>query len=168
MADSEYHDAVHAIIEQVFLRGVPLLVVDATRPGVIAPEHAKKTHGQDLHIALSPDYPLELEYAKDGLHATLAFSGTVMRCTFPWTSIWMVSISGTTEAVLIPSHAPPGRVDALRAQAASVAAPKEPEPPRVALKPRPFLRVLQGGKKTPDLRAVPPAPPNGKPPPKAS
>lgn len=176
MDEQKYFHAVHAIIEQIYLRGVPRVVVNATAPDVVVPEYLRKLHGEELALDLDPNYPMELEYTKEGLHATLSFHPTVTRCFLPWRSIWMIYVRGTPEAVLVPSHAPPAKLAAFMGSAQNPPSLRDTSESTSAkvnvsdeLKKaqKHSFRVIQGGKKTPDLRAVPPLPPNGHPPKKA-
>lgn len=67
--------------------GVPQMLVDTTAEGVIVPEWVRRRWGKELIIDLDPGYPLELLMDDDGVHADLAFQGTLQRCVFPWLSI---------------------------------------------------------------------------------
>ena len=94
-------------IEQHYSSGVtPRLVIDARRIDVIVPDYVRRKWGSELVIDLDPSYPLDLAYDEAGVHASLAFSGVVTRCTFAYAAIHRVLDRASGRGILIPAHEP--------------------------------------------------------------
>lgn len=94
-------------IEQLYAAGAtPRLMIDARRADVVVPDFLRAKWAAQLVIDLDAAYPLDLAYDTDGVHANLAFSGVVTRCTFSWPSIYQVIDRGTGRGIMIPAHEP--------------------------------------------------------------
>lgn len=131
-------------IEQLYTSGAtPRLVMDARRVDVVVPDFVRARWGAQLVIDLDASYPLDLAYDADGVHASLAFSGVVTRCTFGWASIYRVIDRASGRGIEVPAHQPPAELP--------------PELAYVMDEPRPVTEVVES--KKPTLAAVPAAAP---------
>lgn len=94
-------------IEQLYAAGAtPRLMIDARRADVVVPEFLRAKWAERLVIDLDAAYPLDLVYDDDGVHASLAFSGMVTRCTFAWPAIYRVLDRASGRGIVVPAHEP--------------------------------------------------------------
>lgn len=94
-------------IEQIYAAGAtPRLMIDARRADVVVPEFLRAKWAERLVIDLDAAYPLDLVYDVDGVHASLAFSGMVTRCTFAWPAIYRVLDRASGRGIVVPAHEP--------------------------------------------------------------
>jgi stringent starvation protein B len=100
------HPLAQAIDQLYEVGSIPRLVIDARRNDVVVPDFVRSKWGIELVIDLDPNYPLELAYDEVGVHASLAFSGIVTRCTFAYRSIYRLMDRATGHGVAIPAHEP--------------------------------------------------------------
>lgn len=83
-------------IEQAWDKGqTPRLLVLGDRPGVVLPQSVIKSHdGRPITIDLDPTYPMNPEFYDGsngiGMRVTLAFSGHIQQCSFPWNAMLAV------------------------------------------------------------------------------
>lgn len=167
------HPIAHAI-EQLYAAGMtPRLFIDARRADVVIPDFVRAKWAERLVIDLKASDPLDLEYDANGLHATLAFSGYVVRCSFAYASIYAILDRATGNGIPIPAHQPMPDLPPELAHASfeprpvtEVVESKDGKPPP---KLAPALAAVRGGaavlaqvepehrEPPPSLEAVPPA-----------
>jgi hypothetical protein len=136
------HPLVRAI-EQLYAAGAtPRLVIDARRIDVVVPDFLRVKWAERLVIDLDAAYPLDLAYDAAGVHASLAFSGVVSRCTFSWPSIYRIVDRADGRGIVVPAHEP--------------AAELPPELAYGTSEPRPVTEIAVAKKSA--LAAVPSAP----------
>lgn len=131
LVDSEGGDApprhpVALAIDHLHQHGAtPRLVIDARRADVSVPEHVRAKWAERLVIDLDPSYPLDLDVDETGVHASLAFSGLVTRCSFGFDAIYVIVERKTGQVVLVRDEPAAELPEALRAK------PPEEEKPRL-------------------------------------
>lgn len=85
------HHRIQAALDRIWNAGhTPKIVVDSSHKDVVIPEFVRAKWKENLPIDLLASYPLNLTYSETGISVDLAFSGSVCRCTFPWTRIRLV------------------------------------------------------------------------------
>jgi stringent starvation protein B len=138
------HPLVRAI-EQLYAAGAtPRLVIDARRIDVVVPDFLRVKWAERLVIDLDAAYPLDLAYDTAGVHASLAFSGVVSRCTFSWQSIYRIVDRADGRGIVVPAHEPAAELPPELAYGTS-----EPDPGRAV------TEIVDAKKSA--LAAVPPA-----------
>lgn len=115
---------VQSVIESLNAAGrCPRLHVNADFDGVVCPEFVRDKWRERLVIDLDPSYPLDLQFAEEGLEANLSFGGHVSRCIFPWGAIYVVADRNTGRGVVLDQNVPESVRQAQKAR---------PAPDRVA------------------------------------
>lgn len=142
MARDPIHHPIQQAIEDIWEAGhTPRIQVDARREDVSVPESVKARWGARLVLDLDAAWPLNLEYAAEGIAVDLAFQGQVTRCTLPWEAIYVVLDRSTGRGVVIEAHLPKDEapaeppVKAVRASSRPTpvaAVPSTPSPESVA------------------------------------
>lgn len=156
----------HRTMLDLLDRGVVMIHLDPRRDGVSVPEH----HAQDpwlrLHIAYGYNLPA-LDLDDEGVYAVLSFGGRDFGCSFPWESVYALTLpdeehQGAYWATSLPDENDPFFAGAVFQEGASgqpddapgpfqviegqgggtPTAMVEPSPP--ATKPQPHLRLVKG------------------------
>ncbi len=123
-------------IEDLYAAGTtPRLMIDARRLDVIVPDFLRAKWAERLVIDLDAAYPLDLAMDDAGVHANLAFSGAVTRCTFGWSSIYRVIDRANGRGIMIPAHEPPAELAAELLHAS--VGPRPGKPALAAVPPTP-------------------------------
>ena len=98
---------VQSVVESLYASGrCPRLHVNATLDGVVCPDFIREQWQERLIIDLDASYPLDLTFDDEGLSADLSFGGYVTRCTFPWTSIYVVADRATGRGIVLEQNMP--------------------------------------------------------------
>lgn len=107
MSGKAYHHPTESLLDDLWNAGhTPRIRINSTAQGVDVPEFVRAKHGTCLVIDLDPAWPLNLATSKESLQVDLAFQGTVYRCTFPWTSIYVVIDKTTGRGIVIEPYLP--------------------------------------------------------------
>lgn len=107
MRPQKVHHPIQAAIEDVYAAGhTPRLQIDARRRDVTVPDFIRRTWQARLVIDLDPSYPLDLEYAADGISVDLAFQGQVSRCKLAWAAVYAVIDRTTGRGIVVEAHLP--------------------------------------------------------------
>ena len=98
---------VQSVVESLYAAGrCPRLHVNATCEGVVCPDFIREQWQERLIIDLDASYPLDLNFAEDGIGADLSFGGYVTRCTFPWKAIYVVADRATGRGIVLDQNMP--------------------------------------------------------------
>lgn len=98
---------VQSVVESLYASGrCPRLHVNATLDGVVCPDFIREQWQERLIIDLDASYPLDLTFDEHGIGADLSFGGYVTRCTFPWTSIYVVADRATGHGIVLEQNMP--------------------------------------------------------------
>ncbi len=128
------------LLDHIWNEGhTPRLIINATHKDVIIPDWLRAQHKDHLVLDLQADYPLNIEFDPEKFSVDLAFSGTVVRCTVPWSRIAVVVDRNTGQGYKFVPEVP-ANDDTPR----QVAMPSTEEP---ATEPKRKFGVIQGGKK---------------------
>lgn len=168
---------VQVAIDAIFWEGgTPRIQVDATREGVVVPQHVSARWGKKLVLDLDASWPLNLEYDEAGVHVDLAFAGSVMRCLLPYEAIYVVVDRQTGRGSYFPEWAPdpdagdvpmrPSRRPGALAEARIDDYANESDLPRLKSVPPlksspPAKPALKSPPSKPALKSVPPVAPEG-------
>lgn len=160
--ESHLREAIEGAVLGMTRRGVsPQLFVDATDAGVEVPEHVREQWRERLWLNLNPAWPIALAFDDEALYADLGFQGVLMRCRFPYHSVWAVFEGGSHEGLLFEAHVPATvraeieRAREIAAEARSAGTPEAPGPEPPETRPpedptprrvAPNLRLVKGGK----------------------
>lgn len=130
------HHYIQSVIESIRDRKhTPRLQLDARAADV--PAYIRAKWGARLVIDLDGSWPLNLEYTKAGVEVDLAFSGLVVRCVLPWSSIYVVIDRDTGNGAVFEANAP----HAPWSDATPPAPPAPLEPPKL------HLTAITGGER---------------------
>ena len=121
---------VQSVIESLNAAGrCPRLHVNADFDGVECPDFVREKWRERLVIDLDPSYPLDLQFADEGLEVNLSFGGHVSRCVFPWGAIYVVADRNTGRGVVLDQNVPESVRQAQKARPTPERAPDPaPEP----------------------------------------
>ena len=134
--------ALQTLLDSIWNEGhTPQIVVDATSPKVVVPEHVRARWKDALAIDLDANYPLNIDFSDLGISADLAFQGHVCRCFFPWDEIRAVVDRSTTKGWVSPGSLPGSLLSAVKSGVPGV---PESEAPTTAKGWTP--KVIKGGK----------------------
>ena len=141
-------EAITGLLNRVWNDGhTPWVYVDATHKDVIVPEHVRTKFGDHLPIELNARYPLNIKFDNIGIHADLAFSGGVTRCTFPWVRIYLVVDKTSGRGAFIEAHRPDRFKEANGVVEMDLGAPPTKAEAEAAIPNRAWSpRVIKGGK----------------------
>ncbi len=129
-------------IEQLYAAGMtPRLFIDGRRADVVIPDFVRLKWAERLVIDLKASDPLDLEYDADALHATLAFSGYVVRCSFAYASIYAILDRASGNGIPIPAHEPPPELP--------------PALLHASFEPKPVTEVVESKEGTPPPKLAP-------------
>jgi stringent starvation protein B len=98
---------VQSVVESLYAAGrCPRLHVNALSDGVVVPDFIRDQWQERLIIDLDSGYPLDLSFEGVGISADLSFGGFVTRCTFPWTSIYVVADRASGRGIVLDQNMP--------------------------------------------------------------
>ncbi len=104
--DTMTHPIQRAIDSLYEAEACPRLHIDVTLDDVVCPDAVRNEWKDRLIIDLDPNYPMNLEFTDIGIEADLVFGDDLMRCTFPWKSIYVVANRATGERTIIEENLP--------------------------------------------------------------
>jgi len=112
----------HSKLESMLQKGVAMVYVDASKPGVRLPSHLET----QPYVALNLSYrfsPPDLALNTWGVRATLSFEGRPFPVAVPWTAIFAMRSQLTMEFWLFPEDVPEAFLETHAAQKAPPPAP---------------------------------------------
>lgn len=129
------------LVEALLEKGMTLVALDGTHPGVDIPEHLRGDPQVRLNLSYRFGMPMEIDEA--GVRATLTFGGVPYDCRLPWEAIYLAYSHVSEEQYLFLADVPNALLPGTPVAKEEVEKEEAPAP----AKPR--FAVVQGGAEGP-------------------